>query len=364
MLKQLFPSRRLTIYMARTMLVRTLAFLVMITLILQTLDLLGETGHILAYPGNGNAELWKYLLLRYPQLVATFLPFSVLLGTLTTFFTLNQNSEVISMKAAGLSAHQILAPTILASLLIAAFSFAFNERVVTRATAGLNRWEAALYGPVPADRNGQDDVWVKAGNDLFHADIVTGRGANVRLTGVTIYLRGPGALGGILRAPSAEPAQGGWLLHHASRFNVVSGVEAQLGDVHAADGVRPDQFTLADVNADRLPIDVLGTSIQDLRAAGRPTDALEAGWWHKISRPLSALLMPLLGSVAAFGLARSGRLFIRVVIGTALGFAYFVADNASLAMGNIGVYPPLLAAWGPFLLFLLIGETVLVRTEE
>ena len=109
---------------------------------------------------------------------------------------------------------------------------------------------------------------------------------------------------------------------------------------------------------------MLGTSIQDLRAAGRPTDALEAGWWHKISRPLSALLMPLLGSVAAFGLARSGRLFIRVVIGTALGFAYFVADNASLAMGNIGVYPPLLAAWGPFLLFLLIGETVLVRTEE
>ena len=43
----------------------------------------------------------------------------------------------------------------------------------------------------------------------------------------------------------------------------------------------------------------------------------------------------------------------------ALGFAYFVADNFSLAMGNAGAYPPLLAAWAPFLLFLLIGETVL-----
>ena len=48
----------------------------------------------------------------------------------------------------------------------------------------------------------------------------------------------------------------------------------------------------------------------------------------------------------------------------ALGFAYFVADNFSLAMGNAGAYPPIIAAWAPFLLFLLIGETVLIQTEE
>jgi lipopolysaccharide export system permease protein len=74
--------------------------------------------------------------------------------------------------------------------------------------------------------------------------------------------------------------------------------------------------------------------------------------------------MPLLAAVAAFGLARSGHLFIRAVIGMALGFAYFVADNFALAMGNLGAYPPMLAAWAPFLLFLLIGEAVLIRTEE
>ena len=92
--------------------------------------------------------------------------------------------------------------------------------------------------------------------------------------------------------------------------------------------------------------------------------SLKAGWWHKISGPMSSILMPLLGAVAAFGLARSGQLFIRAVIGMALGFAYFVADNFALAMGNIGAYPALLAAWAPFMLFFLIGETVLIRTEE
>ena len=68
--------------------------------------------------------------------------------------------------------------------------------------------------------------------------------------------------------------------------------------------------------------------------------------------------MPLLAAVAAFGLARSGQVLLRAVIGMALGFAYFVVDNFSLAMGNAGTYPPLIAAWAPFLLFLLIGETV------
>jgi lipopolysaccharide export system permease protein len=76
------------------------------------------------------------------------------------------------------------------------------------------------------------------------------------------------------------------------------------------------------------------------------------------------MLMPLLGAVAGFGLARSGGVFVRAVIGMALGFAYFVVDNAALAMGSFGGYPPLLAAWAPFLLFLLVGETVLIRTEE
>jgi lipopolysaccharide export system permease protein len=83
-----------------------------------------------------------------------------------------------------------------------------------------------------------------------------------------------------------------------------------------------------------------------------------------VSLPLSAVLMPLLGAVTAFGLARSGRLFARAVVGMALGFAYFVADNFMVAMGEFGTVPPWAAGWAPFLLFFLVGEAVLFRTEE
>ena len=160
-----FPSRTLAIYMAKMFIIRTLAVLALLVLVLQALDLLGESGKILAHPGNGEAELWTYVSLRAPQLIARFLPFSVLLGTIITLATLNQNSEVISMKAGGLSAHQILAPLIVASMGVAVLSFIFNETLVAPATARLTQWEKVDFGPIPAESNIRTNVWVKDGTD-------------------------------------------------------------------------------------------------------------------------------------------------------------------------------------------------------
>lgn len=361
---QFFPSTTVAFYMARLFLIRSFAVLAALVLVLQALDLLGESGKIMAYPGNGNAELWTYVSLRVPQIISRFLPFSVLLGTLITLATLNQNSEVIAMKSSGLSAHQVLAPLILASLLVAVLSFTFNDRIVSRATSTLDRWQHADYGPLPKDRATQTNVWVREGNNLIQAGEVHGRGTNIRLRDITVYDRENDTLLQILKSPQGRFVGDGWILENATRFDVASGVNTPIGTLRVGPEVRPDQFTLASVDPESLSFMGLREAIADLKKAGRPTSSLEANLWHKISGPMSSLLMPLLGAVAAFGLARSGQLFVRAVVGMALGFTYFVADNFGLAMGNLGAYPPLLAAWGPFLIFFLIGETVLIRTEE
>lgn len=359
-----FASRTIAWYMARKFLITSFSVLAGLVLILMTLDLLGESGSILAHAGNGDAELWRYTSLRLPQIVARFLPFSALLGALITFATLNQNSEIIAMKAAGISAHQILAPLIVASIAVAGLSFWFNDRVVTRATATLNAWEDAQYGPIPDMRGIVSNVWVRDGDNLIHADTARGRGPSVVLHGVTRYEREKGALRTILHAARAGQAEGGWRMENVTRFDVARGTQTVLPALIVGKGVTPDRFTLANVSADERSFGSLADAIADLNAAGRPTGPLEAGLWHKISGALSAILMPLLAGVAAFGLARTGKLFVRVVAGMLLGFTYFVVDNFALAMGNLGAYPPLLAAWGPLFLFLLIGEAVLIRTEE
>jgi lipopolysaccharide export system permease protein len=360
-----FPSRRLAFYMVRLFLTRSLAVLFALVLVLMMLDLLGEAGKITAIPGNGDAALWHYVALRVPVLASRFLPFAVLLGTLIAFVGLNQNSEVVAMKSAGLSAHQILAPLVVASIAIAAALFAFNEGVVVNSNRVVTAWSNNDYKPIPPVSGVLGNVWLLQGDDLVRAGIVTGRGSGMVLHQVSIYDRTGGVLQRVTNADRATPRPGGdWLLQNVQVYDANMNVVRRSAQANALAGVTPVQFTIAKVDPTELDYWTLKARIAELEAAGRPTDEARAGLAHKLSSPLSTLLMPLLAAVAAFGLARSGQVMIRAVIGMALGFAYFIADNFSLAMGNAGAYPPMVAAWAPFLLFLLIGEAVLVRTEE
>lgn len=361
-----FPSKRLAWYMAKLFLTRSIAVVLSLVLVLLALNVLSESGEILAVPGNGEAELWRYVSLRAPQLLAFALPFSTLLGALIAFTALNQNSEVVSMKAAGISAHQIVAPMVLASLVIAGFSFAFNEFVVTKADRVLSAWQDNGYKPVPADSGLSNNVWLSTGNELVHARLVVRgpSGAN-RLEGVTIYERPNGVeMQTVVSADRAVPVPGGWRLENVKSYDSVGNVTRRSATQTGLAGVAPDRFTLAKVAPDEHSFFELRGLIDQLHAAGRTSSEAESGFWHKLASPLSTVLMPLLAATAAFGLARSGKVLVRAAIGMALGFAYFVVDNFALALGNLGAYPPLLAAWAPFFLFLLIGETVLIRSEE
>ncbi|MBD3728704.1 MAG: LPS export ABC transporter permease LptG [Sphingomonadales bacterium] len=360
-----FPSRTLTSYLARMFVARILAVLVMLVLVLLMLDLLSTSGDILAVPGNGQAQLLTYASLRIPQLIARFLPYSVLLATLITFVTLNQNSEVIAMKAAGLSAHQVLAPMLLTAMVVSGMSFVFNERVTTRANGTLKAWQAAEYGPIPQTSAIKSNVYLTDGSNILYATTITGSGNDIVLNGVTWYGRDQqGMTAEQVEAAKATFAAPGWKLEDAEIFDVRTAQTRSHATVVVGQGITPAQIELESVNADAQNFFELRNSIAAYREVGRRTSEMEASWWHKLSGPLSATLMPLLGAIAAFGLARSGQVLVRAVIGMALGFAYFVVDNAALAMGSFGGYPPFLAAWAPFLLFLLIGETVLIRTEE
>jgi lipopolysaccharide export system permease protein len=226
-------------------------------------------------------------------------------------------------------------------------------------------WSDNDYRPVPPQSGIVSNVWLLDGEDLVRAGLVVGRPPSLRAERVTIYDRSGGILEREIAAARATPIAGdAWLLQDVRVYDANMNVVRRLPELVGMRGVTPGQLTLAKVDPNELDYWTLKERIAELEAAGRPADEARAGLAHKLSGPLSTVLMPLLAAVAAFGLARSGQVLVRAVVGMALGFAYFVADNFSLAMGNAGAYPPMIAAWAPFLLFLLIGETVLVRTEE
>ncbi len=193
-----------------------------------TLDLLGESGKILSVSGNDQGDVLRYVGMRAPQIIARFLPFSVLLGVIITFATLSQNSEIVAMKAAGLSAHQILAPMFVASFAVAAISFAFTEAVVAPNTAKLKIWQAVDYGPVPADNGVRTNVWVREGQDLVNAKTVTGTGNTTRLGGVSLYLRTNGGLRQVVKAEEARYAGEGWQLKGVTSFDIATTEEKKF----------------------------------------------------------------------------------------------------------------------------------------
>src|SRR5690606_20976861 len=175
---------------------------------------------------------------------------------------------------------------------------------VARASATLSQWKKVEYGPLPIDRGDRSNVWVRDDSHLIHVQQIRGRGDAAQLSGVTVYERDGAVLKSLVRGQSAKRDGTGWQLTDAKRFDVAGGTLTPLGTVKFGEGVRPDQFALAKVDAESMSFGALREAIADLKDAGRPTKALEGSLWHKLSGPLSAVLMPLLGAVAAFGIAR------------------------------------------------------------
>ncbi|MCY7270636.1 MAG: LPS export ABC transporter permease LptG [Sphingomonas bacterium] len=358
------PSRQISLYLIKLFLTRSAAVLVLLVLVLMALDLLGESGKILRVEGNGEAELWRYVSLRVPLLIQRFLPFSVLLGTLIVFTGLSQHSEVVAMKASGLSAHQILAPLILASLGIAALAFGFNETVAVKSARTVNAWSDNDYETIRGQSDVLSNVWLTVDGNFVRARQVAGRGATLTLRNVRIFERQGQTLQRVVDIERAVQDGRRWKFDNVRTYDAGMNMVRQQALSYGLDGVTPDRFTLAKVKPDERGFTELRQSITELEAAGRATDEARSGLWHKLSGPLSVVLMPLLAALAAFGLARSGQVLLRAAAGMALGFAYFVVDNLSLALGNVGAYPAFLAAFAPFFLFLLIGESLLIRSEE
>ena len=85
------------------------------------------------------------------------------------------------MKAAGLSAHQVLAPLLLTAGLVSLFTFAFNERVVTRATETLKAWEAVDYGPIPTESGVRANVYLSDNGNILTAAYLAGAGEAIAM---------------------------------------------------------------------------------------------------------------------------------------------------------------------------------------
>ena len=132
-----------------------------------------------------------------------------------------------------------------------------NDRIVSRATATLDAWKKVEYAQVPIDHGDRANVWTKAGDDLISVRRVKRSGDTAVLTGIAFYDRDAGGrLISTVTADHGRQEGKGWRIWPARKFDVASGQVSNLGSIVVADGVRPDQFTLASVKQSSAAITV------------------------------------------------------------------------------------------------------------
>lgn len=354
----------LTRYLAMRFLSTFLMLFIGVSVAFQALSLLSESGDILAGEGASFRSLIRYTYLNWPQLATQLPPFIALLAALMTFATLNQRSEIIVMKSVGISPFAIVRPLILAAGLIAVGHFLFNEFVVVPTTRHLTQWQDTGYSMVQKQMPSvSTDTWASEGGNLIRVRAVTRSGTI--LDDVTYFEKNPqGIMETVTTADFAAYVDGKWTLFDLSTFRVSNHAVTRAAEAPWPISLPPERFLALSLNRDTISFFNLAETARQLQAEGQSITQLMAWLNQKLASPVSSMIMPLLGALAAFGVIRGGMLFVRIAAAAAIGFMFFVVDNLLLALGQFGSLPAVLAAWGPLALFLFLGIGIIVYAEE
>jgi lipopolysaccharide export system permease protein len=308
------------------------------------------------------------MALKSPAVIVQLLPFVFLFGTLTAFVGLNRRSELIAMRAAGVSAWRFVLPAAGAALVAGVMTVTIIGPLAASGDGLFQRERGRISGSVGGEEH--QAIWLREGEGQRQTVIRAARQdrANARLLDVTFFIyatdpQGRRAFTERIDARSASLAAGRWRL--------VDAVGAQTGERATRYSTLDLPSTLADDEAferfarpQSTPFWSLPGQIRRIEAAGFSSTAYRLRLQQLLSTPLAFAAMTILAAAFSLRLMRLGDLARMAVAAVVLGFAFFFLNQFSAAMGSAEVVPPFVAAWLPAVLTALAAFTLLFYTED
>ena len=309
------------------------------------------------------------MLLKSPQVIVQLLPFVFLFGTLAAYVGLNRRSELIAMRAAGLSAWRFVLPAAGAAFLFGIVTVTVLGPMSASADGMFQRERSRLSGSVAgADTN--QAIWIREGDDTRQMVIRAARQdrANARLLDVTFFIYTADADG--LRqfseridARSAALAAGRWRLTDA--FGAQAGQRAvRYATLDLPSSLADDEAFERFARPQSTPFWSLPAQISRIEAAGFSSTAYQLRLDQLLATPLMFAAMSILAAAFSLRLMRLGDLAKMSTAAVVLGFGFFFVNQAASAFGSAEVIPPWLAAWLPPLMTALAAFTLLFYTED
>ncbi|MBL8550837.1 MAG: LptF/LptG family permease [Hyphomonadaceae bacterium] len=291
----------------------------------------------------------QLMALRAPLLMEQTLPFVVLAGAMISMVRLNRSSQLVALRASGVSAWRFLAPctvwaATLGLLVVTAINplgtYLYKIYETQRAAIESQNQQATL----------ENGVWLRQGDPqgqiVIHGERVTQNGARLEEATFIFFEERGNALrfARRIKAARADLRPGFWQLSDVTE--AVPG-ERPIGQAHLAipTHLHPSELLERFVDPDSLSFWSLPAVIREAEQAGLAPVGYEVRWQSLLAYPIMLAAMAGLGAVFSLRLQRLGDLARWGAAGVGLGLLLFFLSQLAAAFAATRAVPPVIAAW-------------------
>jgi len=313
-------------------------------------------------------DIFGLTLLDAPAKILQIFPFAFLFGVLAAYVNLNRRSELVALRAAGVSAWRFIFPAGGAAVVIGIATILILNPIASALSDVYTRVESQMLDGDNAQHN--KALWLRQGDR--HTQVIirasTQLGAGVQLRDVVLFVYKIDDSGAFQFSRRIEADQARLVDHHW----VLSGVkEANPG----AEATQVDEITLPSTLNQRtalerfsspqaVPFWSLPGMIARTERAGFSATPYRLQFDQLLATPLMFAAMSVLAAAFSLRLLRLGGLAQLAGSGVGLGFVLYFMGQFFNSLGRAEIIPPFMAAWLPPLLAILAGFTALCYTED
>jgi lipopolysaccharide export system permease protein len=302
-----------------------------------------------------------YTLWEAPRYLYELLPVAGLIGAVVGLGTLASNSELVVMRAAGVSLWRIVSWVLRPALLLMVVSLALAQWVLPYAS---EQAEAVRTQQTPSVRLGEvNGYWTRDQRQFVYVEYANSAGLlrNIQI----IQMDQAQRLQYSIRAQTGQYQQGQiWQLREGQTITVQPDGHVQKTTWPVQNislSLQPQYVHLVTVSPENLPPSQLWDYLRYLKQQGQTAANYELALWQKLAAPFALISLVLIACSFIFGPLRQQTVGFRLVIALFVGLSFrylqdFLGYASLVYDASVGWFVTI-----PIFMVVLIGAFALRR---
>ena len=303
----------------------------------------------------GVIQAFIFVGLSVPRIVYEVFPMAVLLGAILGLSSMARDSELIVIRASGVSVARMTLSALKFGVLFVLVAILIGELVSPYSETLAQQVKAkALHRDI--DRGTSFGLWFRDGDTYVNVNEVM---PNLSLRNVKIFrFADHDRLQSLVDAPAASFVEGAWELRDGRTTTITEKGFVQITEFDRQawlTSVTQEMMKMFVVQPTQLSMTQLQRYIDHLERNHQDTRATELAYWGKWMLPLSTAVMVVLAIPFVLGSIRSGTMGRNLFFGSLMGLAFFFFSQVFGYVVLVHGVPPLLGATLPSVMFLGIA---------